>query len=548
MKNDTIRKHGPIRVAAVTLAQLSQGLYRSTATAFKELVANAFDADATEVRIDTNYPEFDFVSCVDDGTSMTLEQFTDYFANEGIGTCIKRKHRKDKTDIYQRPIIGRLGIGMLSIGQLCPSFEIESHYIDDDSGKGMAYHAIILLDDIRLPDKEELMRNDDIKKREVDVGTWEYETIDFIEENKGFRIYSSDVRKTFKREMKSSVGVMDKSKMSFSLGTLHSEFFSKDDSKKSIRECKPYLEAIWELAILSPLPYYGNPDEYPVNFSKLEKSEKSRKECKKAYKFIHDRQKQFLENKFRIIFDGIELRRHIQLPTNPASIPRLYFIEFEDKIYKHNLKFSGYLFAQIPNAIKPLELNGIQIRLRGVGIGGYDSTFLKYYKQIETIRSRWVSGEIFVDDGLELALNIDRDSFNEHSEHYKKMQSVIHDKLDDVFNEIDLKARNRREKIRSNKEKFLNKSMEKIVEQGSMGKFKLVRRNLAKDDPPVVVDEREGEIIINTSSHPLRKKKANTIYRAVELAYKIAKYISKSDLERDELFQSLLKDIFNELI
>src|SRR4030042_1481813 len=117
MANINPSRQGTIKVADVTIVQISRGLYRSTATAFKELVSNAYDADATVVRIDTNYPEFDFISCVDNRTGMPLEQFRRYFSEEGIGSCIKRKHQKDITDIYKRPIIGRLGIGMLAIGQ-----------------------------------------------------------------------------------------------------------------------------------------------------------------------------------------------------------------------------------------------------------------------------------------------------------------------------------------------------------------------------------------------------------------------------------------------
>jgi HSP90 family molecular chaperone len=132
-----LTNEGIIRVADVTIAQLSRGLYRSTATAFKELISNAYDADATMVRIDTNYPEFDFISCVDDGTGMPLEEFRKYFAEEGIGTCRKRKYGKDTTAIFNRPIIGRLGIGMLAIGQLCHSFEIECHY-EDENKQGIA--------------------------------------------------------------------------------------------------------------------------------------------------------------------------------------------------------------------------------------------------------------------------------------------------------------------------------------------------------------------------------------------------------------------------
>jgi hypothetical protein len=316
---------------------------------------------------------------------------------------------------------------MLAIGQICHSFEIESHY--DENGNGKAYRAeIVLLDTNTIPDKEEIMRNEDLEIKEMQVGTWKYETIDYDETKKGFRIYSSDVRSTFRSEMKASIGKKERARLSFSLSDLHSEFYDK--SKKSIRDCKAYLETIWELSILCPLPYYDKKEEYPINLATFRPQEKKYRDFQGAIQFIQDRHQLFLNEKFRVIFDGIELRRHIQLPTEQETIPKLYFVEFDDLVFDSRLKFSGYFFAQIPNAVKPLELNGVQIRLRGVGIGGYDSTFLKYYKQIETIRSRWVSGEIFVDEGLESALNIDRDSFNEHDEHFKKLQSFLHEKLD----------------------------------------------------------------------------------------------------------------------
>lgn len=545
MKTDELKDSGTIRVADITIAQLSRGLYRSTATAFKELVSNAYDADATVVRIDTNYPEFDFISCVDDGTGMPLEQFLRFFSEEGIGSCIKRKHGKDTTYIYKRPIIGRLGIGMLAIGQLCHSFEIESHY-KDEKGKGKAYRAqIILLDDTIL-DKEKIIHNDDTEKKDIEVGTWEYEIIDYDEKKKGFRIFSSDVRATFWHEMKSSITKENGKKISFSLSALHSEFYDK--SKKSIRDCKAYLEAIWELAILCPLPYYGEKMKYPINLLSFTSKESKSVKFKQAIQFIHDRQTRFLNEKFRVVFDGIELRRHIQFPTEEEIIPKLYFIEFNDIVADSHLKFSGYFFAQVPSAIRPLELNGVQIRLRGVGIGGYDSTFLKYYKQIETIRSRWVSGEIFVDEGLESALNIDRDSFNEHDEHFKKLQLVLHEKLNTTFDEINTIARERSEGKRDGKEEKLRENLQTIISQESKERFKLLQRDLGENAPIVVVHEDKGEIILNTAARPLKKKKPDRIIRAVMLAYHTAKCTTETEEERKNKFYQLVKGILGELI
>ena len=539
---------GRIRVADITLAQLSRGLYKSTASVFKELISNAHDADATEVNINTNYPAFDFISCVDNGTSMTIEEFLRYFSAEGIGSCIKRKHNKDVTDIYKRPIIGKLGIGMLAIAQLCDSFQIESHYVDEKTDKGKAYWAEIVLEDIfPFSNREETIRNNNEKKKEIDVGTWTYKEIEYDKTKKGFRIYSSDVRKTFRDEMKNSLDSSQQKKMSFNLSDLHTEFYEK--SNKSIRDCKAYLETIWELGILCSLPYYGDIKKCPVDLSTFTSQETKSDEYKKAVHVINDKQKEFLDGNFRVVFDGIELKRYIKLPNEENVISKLYHIAYNDKVYGSKLKFSGYLFAQVARAVRPLELNGVQIRLKRVGIGGYDSTFLKYYKEIETIRNKWVSGEIFVEEGLEIALNIDRDSFNEHDEHFKKLQSVLHEKLDTVFNEIRNISKESHVTERSKTDKRLKESLQRTVSEESNGKIKLTFKEMGKTEPVIKVDKQSGQIILNTSSRPSKKKKNNSIIQSIEIAYYISRELHKNDEEaRHEKFLQLIKRILDEVL
>jgi HSP90 family molecular chaperone len=56
-----------IKVHEKALAHLSRGLYRSPASALRELVSNAWDANATTVTINTNYPNFYQLSVEDDG-------------------------------------------------------------------------------------------------------------------------------------------------------------------------------------------------------------------------------------------------------------------------------------------------------------------------------------------------------------------------------------------------------------------------------------------------------------------------------------------------
>ena len=66
---------GKIKVHEKALAHLSRGLYRSPASALRELVSNAWDANATEVRIDTGVPTFSQVSVRDNGDGFTEEDF-----------------------------------------------------------------------------------------------------------------------------------------------------------------------------------------------------------------------------------------------------------------------------------------------------------------------------------------------------------------------------------------------------------------------------------------------------------------------------------------
>jgi len=420
--------NGNISVANITLAQLSRGLYRSNATVFKELINNAYDADASLVRIDTNCPEFDYISCVDNGKGMSLENFVKHFSEKGIGISTKRTGNTQYTKTYQRPIIGRLGIGMTAIGQLCHSFNIESHYLDNNDNP-KAYRAEIILTDDLIPTLEESIRKPDFIGKEIEVGQWSYEVIDYESHKQGFRLYSSDVRGTFRRAMKQSFATKADFKMiPFSLNRLIDLLYQKS----SMRGNKPYLETIWELSTLCPLPYVET-EFSPIHFAK---NQKLTVKDERSIDFLTQRNQSLIDYNFNLSFDGIDLKRIVQLPTNLESRPTIYFIDFDKTVFETKLKFSGYLFVQKPKVIKPVELNGLQIRLRNIGIGGYDNTFLKDYRHLETEQSQWITGEVFVDEGLETALNIDRDSFNEHEEHYQALQNHLHDCLDNVFEEF----------------------------------------------------------------------------------------------------------------
>lgn len=55
----------PIKVNEKILLHIGRGIYPSVADVIKELVHNAFDADAERVVISTDYPEFNEIQVLD---------------------------------------------------------------------------------------------------------------------------------------------------------------------------------------------------------------------------------------------------------------------------------------------------------------------------------------------------------------------------------------------------------------------------------------------------------------------------------------------------
>lgn len=524
---------GKIKVADITLAQLSRGLYRSNATVFKEIVNNSYDADATFIKINTNFPSFDYISCIDNGCGMSIESFLKHFDEGGIGSSTKRKGNQEITSKYKRPIIGRLGIGMMAMGQICHGFQIESHYIDHDNNQKKAYKAEIILRDEGIQSVENIIRKEDFDGKETDVGEWSYELIDYNEKKQGFRIYSSDVRGTFLREMRESLEPSQMKEFSFDLNKLSEKILRHS----SIRETGPYLETIWELSILSPIPYQNSLIFLNNHYFKKSKNNQS------ALKFIKDRNEEIKKYNFDIYFDGIHLKKLINYSNDENTTHKLFFIEYSDVIFGDELKFKGYIFSQIAKGIKPLELNGLQIRLRNVGIGGYDSTFLKYYKRIETIRSKWISGEIFVDQGLESALNIDRDSFNEHEEHYKALQKFLHEKLHEIFNDSRDTAQSVNDEKHKEKEIEKEKRLENSINQILDNSYNFERKALENISEFVVIDPKAKNIMLNENIKFSRKKKKDEIIKQIEIAYFMSKEFTDNETNRHELFLELIKQI-----
>lgn len=114
------------------IARITDGIYRQPASALRELISNAYDADAANVSIQTNYPRFDQIVIRDDGNGMGKEALANLVLHIGgstkrdeLGKKIGVTSSEDaKKTIAGRNIIGKIGIGLFSVAQLTQQFQI----------------------------------------------------------------------------------------------------------------------------------------------------------------------------------------------------------------------------------------------------------------------------------------------------------------------------------------------------------------------------------------------------------------------------------------
>lgn len=114
------------------IARVTDGIYREPASAFRELISNAWDADAKSVTILTDAPRFERIHVRDDGNGMSYQTLAYLIKN--IGGSSKRSGRGKElgvtasTDTDRSPggrlLIGKIGIGLFSVSQLARRFRI----------------------------------------------------------------------------------------------------------------------------------------------------------------------------------------------------------------------------------------------------------------------------------------------------------------------------------------------------------------------------------------------------------------------------------------
>lgn len=111
------------------LRHLGLGLYSNVAAVLSEVVANAWDADAENVSIEID-SDAGRVTIQDDGHGMTIDDANHKYLFVGY----ERRQKEARTPRFNRPVMGRKGIGKLSLFSIARRVEVHSVRGTDQHG------------------------------------------------------------------------------------------------------------------------------------------------------------------------------------------------------------------------------------------------------------------------------------------------------------------------------------------------------------------------------------------------------------------------------
>ena len=478
------------------IARVTDGIYREPWAAFRELVSNAYDADASYVVIETGQPDFQRMTVRDDGLGMSPKTLA--YVLKSIGGSSKRTDagaelntvHPDSADVSPggRPLIGKIGIGMFAVAQLTQHFQI----ITKAAGERHRLSATVRL---RTHDEEE------IKKREsryvagtVVILSEEVPAEEFESHGTSVVLYQlrNEVRRTLQSvELWEASSIGDgegkpvRKPPQYHIGyptTEHSgephlPWKETDDAKKkfdlffeatgsatgrsvkssNLEHFDEYLRLIWKLSLSLPLDYIGaHPFDldgserlhclrFPDDGGQAEEIGLSPTESLREYLKLKTGKEGF-RSPFAVTLDGIELRRPIRLSrtlftsNSRMGAPVIIAGRQENPFNSSNLEraggrlsFEAYLYWN--SRIVPKETAGVLIRVKEASGTLFDRTFLNYLVSEQT-RLRQITAEIFIHEGLDGAINIDRESFNYSHPHFLFIQKWLHRALRLLVNRL----------------------------------------------------------------------------------------------------------------
>jgi len=487
------------------LARITDGIYRLPASALRELISNAYDADARQVVIITDAPRFSSITVRDDGSGLTPASLAHMIKN--IGGSAKRTEEgkalkitsQDDTDRSPggRQLIGKLGIGLFAVAQFT------RHFLISTKTKGDNFRTIADITLGGIDGEQRLLKMDSKKDADIETGDaliYQEAVGDQDVESHGTEIKLLNLLPRTRAEL-SSADLW--AKLDFEMETegkhlsrvpsLHIGRIDQADPSnlviqpeipwnetakpaakfkaivEAVRDsadvdkdlvnleavCDRYFQTLWTLALSAPLPYIdGHPFDLTgaddaVFFHFENKLKGQAKQLELAPKHSLRSKLRLLspdtkpKDSFSVEFDGIRLSRPISFRNQPVTTtavktPLLAIGKcrenFENKpveLSRGPLEFEAYLFWT-PKVL-PTQHQGVLIRVGNATGTIFDATFMGYQISEQT-RLRQITAEIFVSEGFDGAINLDRESYNFAHPHYQFLVKWLHSALRQLTN------------------------------------------------------------------------------------------------------------------
>jgi hypothetical protein len=211
----------PISVAREIVSLLSVGLYRNFARAIRELVSNAYDGKATELKIGLDFKSKPSKVIVrDNGVGMDVNDMEKRLFH--IGTVTQPTEEIDKETGRKR--IGQFGIGFLSTFPYCESLTVVSKKRNADT-----------IVQVKVPTSV----------------FFKGETFDFKDQNVPFEKYRSDLPKTHGETIITLEGIKP-----HIIHELERKQISRSDA--SVDRFEGYEKFKWNICQFAPIQYPPN--------------------------------------------------------------------------------------------------------------------------------------------------------------------------------------------------------------------------------------------------------------------------------------------------
>jgi hypothetical protein len=468
-----------LRTDARVIARVTDGIYRQPGSALRELISNAYDADATRVTIQTDRPRFNRIIVEDNGSGMTPASLMHVVRHIGgsakrttVGINLGITSSDDPTiSPGGRRLIGKIGIGLFSVAQLTQAFQIITKV------RGDSFRTIATIS-LRQYSEEAFSAVED-SSREYEAGNvllWREPAPDL--DSHGTTIVLDSIRPQTRATLRSSelwqeifaeedaaesnrprppkfhigsVQQNDEGLLRQESGSSSLPWSRNDEPKKSfeilvnsvaglVSKGIPnpstqhlfdyYLQMVWDLSLWVPLPYV---EKHPFNLTgsdgisffaisagrQVDKLDVRPDETVRAAAGLGNNVAPPAD--FSVQIDDLELSRPIKfagLPRTSSAVKNpMLFVSSETESFEGvdreisggPLSFEAY-FLWAPKIV-PSDHSGAMVRVHDASGTKFDPEFFRF-PIAEQRRMSQISCEIFITEGFDGALNIDRESFN----------------------------------------------------------------------------------------------------------------------------------------